>query len=220
MPALDNTPEPHPMLVEKVERGDLGAKTGRGFRSWNQGEAEARRSEVNRALLDQARRRLTLAQTQGPTITRNQQAERRFGLDGVLTFLTGADPGSASDTPIEWRLKRGSSLPMHRHALAGEVLSVLDGELSLDLDGRAVMLAAGDTVRLPGGTAYGWRVVSEHARVLIVAEPERTNFYRDLSKPPSAATEVTSPVQSTDPTLADAAFKNGVELLTHSVRGA
>jgi 3-hydroxybutyryl-CoA dehydrogenase len=220
MPALDNTPEPHPMLVEKVEHGELGAKTGRGFRSWDQGEAEARRSEVNRALLDQARRRLTLAQAQGPTITSHQQAERRFGLDGVLTFLTGADPGSASDTPIEWRLRRGSNLPMHRHELAGEVLSVLDGELSLDLDGRTVMLAAGDTARLPAGTTYGWRVASEYARVLIVAEPGRTNFYRDLSKPPSAATEVTSPVQSTDPALTDAALKNGVELLAHSVQGA
>jgi 3-hydroxybutyryl-CoA dehydrogenase len=220
MPALDNTPEPHPLLVEKVERGELGAKTGRGFRSWNQGEAEARRSEVNRALLDQARRRLALAQPPGPMITSRQQADRRFGLDGVLTFLTEADPGCGSDTPIDGQLRRGSSVPMHRHPRAGEVLSVLDGELSLDLDGRTVMLAAGDTARLPAGTAYGWRVASEYARVLIVAEPERTNFYRDLSKPPSAATEMTSRVQSTDPALADAALKNGIELLTHSVQGA
>jgi 3-hydroxybutyryl-CoA dehydrogenase len=51
MPDLDTSREPQPLLVELVRRGDLGARTGRGFRTWRPGEAEQRLAEVNAALL-------------------------------------------------------------------------------------------------------------------------------------------------------------------------
>jgi 3-hydroxybutyryl-CoA dehydrogenase len=51
MPSLDVTPEPHPLLVEKVARGETGAAVGRGFRSWEPGDAAALRAEVDRALV-------------------------------------------------------------------------------------------------------------------------------------------------------------------------
>jgi len=56
MPVLDRTPEPHPLLVEKVRRGETGAAAGQGFRTWRPGEAEARRAEVSRELVTLARR--------------------------------------------------------------------------------------------------------------------------------------------------------------------
>jgi 3-hydroxybutyryl-CoA dehydrogenase len=37
LPSLDRDPAPSPLLRELVRRGDLGAKTGRGFRSWPPG---------------------------------------------------------------------------------------------------------------------------------------------------------------------------------------
>jgi 3-hydroxybutyryl-CoA dehydrogenase len=51
MPDLDTTREPQPLLVELVRRGDLGARTGRGFRTWRPGEADRRLAEVDAALL-------------------------------------------------------------------------------------------------------------------------------------------------------------------------
>jgi 3-hydroxybutyryl-CoA dehydrogenase len=48
---LDRTPVPHPFLVEKVERGEVGVKVGRGFRDWDEGEAEAVGERVTRELL-------------------------------------------------------------------------------------------------------------------------------------------------------------------------
>ena len=56
MPALDRTPEPHPLLVELVRAGHLGARTGRGFQRWAPGEAEARRARLERELLEVTRR--------------------------------------------------------------------------------------------------------------------------------------------------------------------
>jgi len=51
MPDLDRTPVPHPLLVEKVERGEVGVAVGRGFRDWAPGEAEEVRERVTRELL-------------------------------------------------------------------------------------------------------------------------------------------------------------------------
>lgn len=50
IPALDVTPAPHPFLVEKVEQGDLGMKTGRGFREWTPEQADAVRERLVRHL--------------------------------------------------------------------------------------------------------------------------------------------------------------------------
>jgi len=55
MPDLDTTPAPHPYLTAMVERGDLGARTGRGFYTWQPGEAQRRRAEIARGLAAQNR---------------------------------------------------------------------------------------------------------------------------------------------------------------------
>jgi 3-hydroxybutyryl-CoA dehydrogenase len=59
MPDLDRTAEPHPLLVEKVRKGETGAAAGRGFRQWRPGEAQARRAEITRELARQAAARRT-----------------------------------------------------------------------------------------------------------------------------------------------------------------
>jgi 3-hydroxybutyryl-CoA dehydrogenase len=62
MPDLDRTPVPHPLLVEKVERGEVGVAVGKGFREWDDGEAEAVGARVTRELL---RRRTETASESG-----------------------------------------------------------------------------------------------------------------------------------------------------------
>jgi 3-hydroxybutyryl-CoA dehydrogenase len=54
MADLDRTAGPHPLLVEKVRKGETGAAAGRGFRQWRPGEAQARRAEITRELARQA----------------------------------------------------------------------------------------------------------------------------------------------------------------------
>jgi 3-hydroxybutyryl-CoA dehydrogenase len=60
MPALDNTPVPHPLLVSKVSAGETGAAAGQGFRRWRPGEARARREQITRELAELASARLKL----------------------------------------------------------------------------------------------------------------------------------------------------------------
>ena len=46
LPHLDRTPGPAPILREHVSRGELGMKTGRGFREWSEDEAQAVRDRL------------------------------------------------------------------------------------------------------------------------------------------------------------------------------
>lgn len=46
LPHLESSGVPSPLLREKVEAGDLGFKTGRGFREWSADEADASRRHL------------------------------------------------------------------------------------------------------------------------------------------------------------------------------
>jgi 3-hydroxybutyryl-CoA dehydrogenase len=55
MPDLDVTRAPHPYLEALVAQGDLGMKTGKGFREWTPDKADAMRRRLSEFLRDQAR---------------------------------------------------------------------------------------------------------------------------------------------------------------------
>jgi 3-hydroxybutyryl-CoA dehydrogenase len=49
---IESAPEPSPILREKVEKGDLGFKTGQGFQKWSAEEADRARRNLVEYLLD------------------------------------------------------------------------------------------------------------------------------------------------------------------------
>ncbi len=53
---LDSSPTPSPILREKVEKGELGFKTGQGFHKWSAEEADRSRKGLLDYLLDWAQR--------------------------------------------------------------------------------------------------------------------------------------------------------------------
>lgn len=48
---IESSPSPSPLLKKKVEQGDLGFKTGRGFQEWTPEEAERSRKRLQEYLL-------------------------------------------------------------------------------------------------------------------------------------------------------------------------
>jgi 3-hydroxybutyryl-CoA dehydrogenase len=46
LPHLEASGEPSPLLKGRVEAGDLGFKTGRGFQVWSEEEADASRKRL------------------------------------------------------------------------------------------------------------------------------------------------------------------------------
>ena len=52
MPFLDNSTEPSQVLRDRVERGELGVKTGKGFYDWTPETAEALRQRIAHAWVE------------------------------------------------------------------------------------------------------------------------------------------------------------------------
>jgi 3-hydroxybutyryl-CoA dehydrogenase len=50
---LNSSPDPNPLLREKVEKGELGVKSGKGFYEWPPEKIEEVRDRMNRALIRQ-----------------------------------------------------------------------------------------------------------------------------------------------------------------------
>jgi 3-hydroxybutyryl-CoA dehydrogenase len=210
MPALDNTPVPHPLLREKVAHGELGAKTGRGFRSWSPGEAQALRARVDAALLHGARRRAAGPQ---PTVAPVDHGEARWGLGGLWLIRVPAADTGGSFALIEARMPRGCGTPLHRHVDDDETFVVLSGALALLVEGERVDAGPGDVVHLPGGAVHAWRAESEEARFLIIATPEHEAFYRDASDPAGALTQPPNAGTLDLERIGHSAARHGVELL-------
>jgi 3-hydroxybutyryl-CoA dehydrogenase len=53
---IDSSPSPSPLLREKVEKRELGFKTGQGFYTWSAEEAERSRENLLEYLLDRTRK--------------------------------------------------------------------------------------------------------------------------------------------------------------------
>ncbi len=51
-PELDGSPEVSPLLRERVSRGELGVKTGKGFYEWTPESAEALKRRIQHALIE------------------------------------------------------------------------------------------------------------------------------------------------------------------------
>ena len=49
---VDSSPVPSPLLIEKVEKGELGFKTGQGFQSWSAEQAQKSRKNLSEYLIE------------------------------------------------------------------------------------------------------------------------------------------------------------------------
>ncbi len=88
----------------------------------------------------------------------------------------------------------GWSLPPHRHIDAAETIHVVAGEFEMEVDGRRVRLAAGETIHVPLGVVHsGANVGREQGqRVLIFSPGGMERFFLEAgsatqAQPPETA---------------------------------
>jgi quercetin dioxygenase-like cupin family protein len=87
---------------------------------------------------------------------------------------------------IEFLFPRGASPPLHTHP-QDESYYVLDGQLTLQVDGEQLRMAGGDAAVATMGTPHTFRVESETARVLVLSTPAGLErMVRDGSAPARA----------------------------------
>ena len=85
----------------------------------------------------------------------------RFVHSGAITFAW-------------WTVDEGAAVPEHAHPHE-QVVNMLEGELSLTVDGTEHVLHAGDIVVIPGGVRHAARALSP-SRVLDVFSPAREDY--------------------------------------------
>jgi len=88
---------------------------------------------------------------------------------GGLTMIkaTGAETGGAYGL-IEQRSNAGVMTPLHVHYAEDELWFVIDGQISVHVDGETVEIGAGDLAFGPRGVPHAFRVEEDESRYLVV----------------------------------------------------
>ena len=84
--------------------------------------------------------------------------------------LTSEQTGGAVGV-IEHLLPYEMATPLHLQASEDELFYVLEGRITVWMDGERSDATVGDVVWLPRGRAHAFRVDSEHARLLGLSVP-------------------------------------------------
>jgi quercetin dioxygenase-like cupin family protein len=137
--------------------------------------------------------------------------------DTLVNFQISHEDGSDGMSVMESLARRGDSPPYHVHHTEDEVFHLIEGELVLFVDGKAMRILAGETHLAPKGIPHSYRVVSERARWLVVTtNGDFERFVQAVSRP---ATTAELPAPSGPPTpeqqqeLGELSLRHGIELI-------
>jgi quercetin dioxygenase-like cupin family protein len=134
---------------------------------------------------------------------------------GVLaTVKSSAATTGGAVAVIEHLAPRGAGSPLHVHSREDEWFYVIEGELTLWVDGETIKAPAGSFVFGPKGIPHTFIVSSEQARFLLVTEPAGfEEFMRAVGEP---APRLEIPPPATEPpdvaALTAAAAGFGIEI--------
>jgi quercetin dioxygenase-like cupin family protein len=90
---------------------------------------------------------------------------------GRITIKTSGAETGGSLAQLETNDPRGAATPLHIHHNEDVTFYVLDGEVSLLVDGQRIDLSAGDYAFAPRETRHAYIVRSERARMLTTLTP-------------------------------------------------
>ena len=128
---------------------------------------------------------------------RSADAGDRFNMFGALTLVkaTGEETGGAYGL-IEQRSNAGMASPLHVHHEEDELWVVVDGRLSVHVDGETFDVGPGDVAFGPRGKPHAFRVEEDGSRYYIVRNAGGESFFgavgdpaADLSLPDPQPTE-------------------------------
>jgi quercetin dioxygenase-like cupin family protein len=152
-----------------------------------------------------------------PTVALPGAGELRWYRDRLVDLrLTGAQTGDRISI-VEVEMPAGACTPLHRQPYDDETLYVLEGSLTVHLDGAEQTVAAGGIVFIPRETAHAL-LASEPTKLIVFGIPAgQERYFRALSVPAPTRELPPPPTGAPHPAAAIAlqqtAFLNGVELL-------
>jgi quercetin dioxygenase-like cupin family protein len=121
--------------------------------------------------------------TTSPVISRDGR-ERVAFLGETVTIRLSAEETGGPLSVMEHDMPRGTATPLHVQPNEDETFYVLDGELTIHLDGSDFTAGAGDVVWFPRGLPHAFQVESETASVLALSTPGgHEAFFRAAGDP-------------------------------------
>lgn len=149
-----------------------------------------------------------------PIVALPEQGEALWFLGTLATVKAAGEATGGSFALIEQLAPRGSGSPLHVHSREDEWFYVIEGELTLWVDGETIVAPAGSFVFGPKGIPHTFIVSSEEARFLLVAQPAGFEQFMRAAGEPAQRLEI--PPAATEPpdvaALTAAAAEYGIEI--------
>jgi quercetin dioxygenase-like cupin family protein len=142
-------------------------------------------------------------------------SELRWWMDALAEIkLTSVDSGGAM-TIVEVTEPPGAEAPLHVHRREDEAFVVLEGEVTFEVGGTAVVARAGDVAYGPRDVPHRYAVGPEGCRMLLVCTPAGfEGLVREMSRPAAARALPPPPAEAPDlERMAAIAEAHGCEML-------
>jgi quercetin dioxygenase-like cupin family protein len=116
-------------------------------------------------------------------VVKQGQSEELRVMGAAVRFLCGAQSTERAWSLMEVELPERAGPPPHDHPW-DEAYYVVAGEVRFQLDGRELVVKAGDFVYAPAGTLHGFQGASrEAARMIIFDAPAHAeSFFREAAR--------------------------------------
>lgn len=144
-----------------------------------------------------------------------EEGEALWFIGSLTTIKASSESTAGRVAVIEHLSPRGSGSPLHVHRREDEWFYVIEGELTLWIDGQIINATAGSFVYGPRDIPHTYTVSSDTARFLVVTQPAGfENFVRALAE---RAAERVIPPSAAEPAGVEAmtrlAAEHGIEIL-------
>jgi quercetin dioxygenase-like cupin family protein len=147
------------------------------------------------------------------TVRASHEGERRWFCGGGLhTWKATEQETGGAFLLFEDRLDRGKVTPLHVHPDADETFCMLDGEITLHIDGEEQTLGAGGVAFIPRGVPHAFMVTSAEARMWCLQTPGTGEAFYRLASEPAVDGEPPTPVDF-GRVQAAAAQTNAIQIL-------
>jgi len=151
----------------------------------------------------------------GAMVVQPGEGEAVWFLHGRMTVKATAEGTNGAFGLTEVVIPPGFSPPMHVHHREEESFYVLEGELTMWVDGQTIAAPKGSFVYGPRDVPHTFIVSSEEARFVIIAAPAGfDDFVRTIGEP---AQQLVIPPPATEPpdiaALSAIAARHGIEIL-------
>jgi quercetin dioxygenase-like cupin family protein len=149
-----------------------------------------------------------------PIVAGPGEGEALWFLGVLATVKASAETTGGAVAVIEHLAPRGTGSPLHVHSREDEWFYVIDGELTLWIDGETIVAPAGSFVFGPKGIPHTFIVSSEQARFLLVTEPAGFEQFMRAAGEPAARLEIPPPATELPDVaaLTAAAAEFGIEI--------